>query len=626
MDNVRRRLWMVVVTTTLLAGNARAEERVLNSVLEYGYPSVGALVHFDPAADSAPHVLCSATLVGCDTVLTAAHCVCPEVYSCRSAPPSGEHSVFFPSAGSFEVTSIAVSPSYMFAFGHDVAVLKLARPVPNIAPTPINRAGVASYDTPVTLVGFGVDRWDYTPPGLRPESVGIKRRGRSTVSACHEAGADATHLCTKFTSPAAPPGDDSINSGGDSGGPVFVDHGCGTTLAGVVSGGMSFGSQLINDWYFTGWATDVYRHLAFIDAEGGPGLETAACGTGGQVGEPGTTVGGFAIRTASDVTRSFTVPADTAELRIGVTVGLGRGNVHVYVGPGAPPTPTSNACALTDGPGPQFCTVTNPTPGTWWVLASPQIITQPNEAQVTLTTIGAGSAPPPSNDGATCDDRSPCTTGDVCTARHCAGSAAADGTACSDDRPCTTSDACQAGVCVGGRLPRTHCQRPTRPRASKIKMYYARSGDRLLWSWKRGPGASFRSGGVPGQMPKDQGFALCLYDEVGGVPDLVALQVTPGDLPVWRSKTGGTTEIDEWRDKDKTYNGLKLLQLKHAGPGKDMFTYDGDGRTRRALPFPVRKDPAFTAQLVETVTDACWEARFSTAVRNEPTNFQAVSD
>lgn len=606
---------------------ARAEERIANSVLSYGYPSVGALVHFE-APEPTPHIVCSATLVGCDTVVTAAHCVCPEVYSCRTTPQPTQYNVFFPSAGSFAVTSIAVSADYGFLFGGDVAVLKLVSPVPNVAPTPINRSGVAPFDTTVTLVGFGSDHWRYPPPALPPFSSGIKRRGGAVVSACHEVATDAKHLCTKFTSPAGSPGEDSAFEGGDSGGPVFVDHGCGPTLAGIVSGSLARGGQLAGAWYIVDFATDVFRHRGFIEAQGGADLDSASCGSGGQVGGPGTTVDGFAVRTAEDTMRAFTVPTDTVELRIGVTVGAGAGNVHVFVGPGTLPTPTSNACALTAGPEPRFCTVTNPAPGTWWALVMPQTVTRQNEAQITLTTIRVGSTPPPGNDGAACDDGNPCTMGDECTARRCGGEPTADGTACSDDRPCTTGDACDAGVCRGGLLPRTHCSRPTRPHASKIKMYYSNSArsDRLTWSWKRGAGVSFRAGGTPGQMAKDQGFALCVYDEVGGVPSLVASQVTPGDLPIWKNKTSGAKELDQWVDRRKLFNGLKKLTLLHAGPGNDQFKYDGDGRARLALPLPVRQDPAFTAQLVETETDTCWEARFSTAIRNEPTRFQAVSD
>jgi secreted trypsin-like serine protease len=627
MRSARRGIWVVWFVCSFLlatASGGRAEERVVNSVLTYDHPSVGALVHH-AEGESRPHVLCSATLVGCSTVVTAAHCVCPETYWCPTGTsPAADFRVFFPSAGSFAVESITVAPGYVFELGGDVAVLKLATPVPNIAPTPINRTGVPSYGTPVTMVGFGRDHWQYAAPAP-PASVGIKRRGGSVVAACHEVGADAAHLCIKFTSPAGAPGTDSGSASGDSGGPFFIDHGCGPMLAGIVSGGLAFGSQLAGAWYALDFTTDVFRHRDFLEAQAGADLDAITCGTGGQVGGPGTTVDGFTTRSAWETTRAFTVPPDTAELRIGVTVGEGTGNAHIFVGPETPPTPTQNACALT-GVGPRFCAVANPTPGTWWAVVQPTAATQATEVQVTLTTLGTDAGPVPSTDGAGCDDRSPCTTGDVCAARVCTGVPAADGTACTDDRPCTTNDTCQAGVCVGGRQPRTHCQRPMRPRASKLKMYSASKSDRFVWSWKRGPGASFRGGGVPGQMPPDQGFALCLYDDVDGVTGLVAMQVTPGDLPIWRTKTSATTEIDDWIDKRKLVNGLKRLKLKHAGPGKDQFVYDGTGHAHGALPFPVRKDPAFTAQLVETVTDACWEARFSTAVRNDARLFQAVSD
>lgn len=615
----------IAIGIAVSATRVGAEERVSNGVFTNAFPSVGALVK-QSSPTSTPRINCSATLVGCETVVTAAHCVCPDVVWCPTPPDPAQFRFFLPSAGYFDVTSIDVPPNYTFAWRGDVAVLKLASPVPNVAPTPINRTGSPPYGTPLTLVGFGYDvfpRADAT----NPTSVGLKRRGRTTAAACHQVGNDENHVCTKFTSPAGPAGEDSATDNGDSGGAVLVDYGCGSALGAIVSGGLALGSYS-SEFYELGITTDVFVYRDFITAHGGADLDAATCGTGGQVGGPGTTLGGFAGRFVGAATRTFTVPPGTAELRVGVTIGNADGtNADVLVGHGAPPTPASNACALTGSTAPRFCRIDAPADGTWYVVVAPTGVSDVAHVQVTVTTIADGSMPPPSNDGTTCDDRSPCTTGETCQARTCgAGTPAPDGTACTDDVPCTTNDACQAGACVGGQQPRTTCARTARPRASKLRLANGANGAQMKWTWKRGESQSFRSGGRPGAMARDAGFAVCLYDEVGGVPELLLSHVVPGDLDIWRTKTSAAKEQDDFIDRYRRFNGTKKLLLKHVGEGKDQFRYDGEGVKRGPVPLPAPNDPGLTAQLVETATGACWEAHFTTASREDGSTYQAVSD
>lgn len=60
----------------------------------------------------------------------------------------------------------------------------------------------------------------------------------------------------------------------------------------------------------------------------------------------------------------------------------------------------------------------------------------------------------PGNDGAACDDGSPCTESTTCLAGVCGnGAPVNDGAACDDGTSCTMGETCSAGACTGGAGP-----------------------------------------------------------------------------------------------------------------------------------------------------------------------------
>jgi len=63
----------------------------------------------------------------------------------------------------------------------------------------------------------------------------------------------------------------------------------------------------------------------------------------------------------------------------------------------------------------------------------------------------------PGNDGAACDDFSPCTTDTTCLAGACInGDPANEGMACDDGTSCTTGEICSGGTCGGGVGPEVY--------------------------------------------------------------------------------------------------------------------------------------------------------------------------
>src|SRR5439155_927668 len=79
---------------------------------------------------------------------------------------------------------------------------------------------------------------------------------------------DATALCWNYTGSGA----NSCN--GDSGGPLFVDSGFGTVVAGIASGGRSE-SCLPGDFTFD---SSIAPYRAWIEAESGADLGQTTCG------------------------------------------------------------------------------------------------------------------------------------------------------------------------------------------------------------------------------------------------------------------------------------------------------------------------------------------------------------
>src|SRR5436305_3063848 len=212
------------------------QSKIVNGFTTSGYPSVGLFLNGG--------IACTATLIGCSTAITAAHCICSDLIA--NTLLSGADCVkrtdllnpatktlYFHQAGLVAVSSVTVNPAFNFAQESDLAILHLAAPVTGITPSPINITAKPAFGTPAAIVGFGVT--EDTASG-----AGIKRTGAATVATCGLSGINKTnHVCANYNSPLGVPGSNAGTCHGDSGGPLFVDTAAGPTLAGTTSGGDS---------------------------------------------------------------------------------------------------------------------------------------------------------------------------------------------------------------------------------------------------------------------------------------------------------------------------------------------------------------------------------------------------
>ena len=584
------------------------EPRIVNGNLTSDYPSVAALV--TPANPATAQTLCSATLIGCQTVLTAAHCVCNgNGGSCQSglgAPNPGNYGVFLQHGGFFAVSSIAVHPSYSDDVA-DVAVLKLAAPVTGIRPSAINATASPGFGTPGVIVGYGRS-------GGANVDYGLKRFGAVETLSCAFGLSNTASVCWEFDNPLGPPGTDSNTCNGDSGGPLFADLGDGDVIAGTTSGGVNASCNPFDHSY----DANVFTYAAYIQTQGGADLANTACGDGAQVGDPGAPVTAFEGSLSASVTSQLhSFPVVAAADRVRVTLNgseVGGNNFDLYVKYGTPPTTSDYDCKADGTSQYGACDVVTPAVGTWWILVRRSAGS--GQYQVTATTFLSGCSA--ATEGLPCNDGNACTTGDTCTAGTCSGAAVADDTPCDDGRLCTPVDRCLAGVCTGSEEPRAVCKQPLAAGASSLALRDASNaaGDTLTWSWRRGAQTSTVELGDP---TAGDPIAFCLYDESAGAASL-ALEIEVVAPALWKAIGSGF----RYRDPKRQNAGVDSILLRAAPAGLASATFRARGSSLGLPPLPLHQESTVTAQLVGP--SVCLGASYSTNQANAGGRFRARSD
>ncbi len=625
--------------------------RIVNGLTSHDFPTTGALLLGGNPATASTN--CTGTLIGCETFLTAAHCVEDDLN------PSA-YTVFFQHAGFFSVTSVEVHPSYSFPVA-DVAVLKLGSMIDGISPTPIDTVGGHANGTSGTIAGYG-------RTGGGAFDYGIKRFGDVSIASCQFGVSNTTSICWDFDTPVGPAGDDSNTCNADSGGPLFIDSGLGPVVAGITSGGNSSDCLAFD----SSFDTRVSFYAGYIQTEGGADINNITCGTLPQVGDSDVDVIGFEGTvnggTPQD-TNSFVVDAGAMVLRVNYNGhDDGVSDFDMYVRAGSPPTTSTFDCAATGSNQYGSCEFSNPSSGTWYVMVDRQ--SGAGSYQVTATSFGTFCSDP-GNNGLSCDDENQCTSGDICLSGACVGTPSVNGTSCDDGNTCTTPDTCQAGVCTGSSMCgdgviQTSCEECDDGAATSgdgcasdcsVEACYECAGepsscgapsgcsnapksvlvisdvadsskDKVIWKWIKGT-TSTASFGDP---VMDDGYDMCVWED-GALSSRasVAKAGSCGSKPCWKT-LGSMFAPAGYKYKNKSSNGDGVFQvLLKEGVGKGKILWKGRG-SNLMLPGPASGTEYFsgTSLMVQAVRDdggACWQADFDSTdfKKNDPDKFKAVA-
>ena len=147
--------------------------------------------------------------------------------------------------------------------------------------------------------------------------------------------------------------------------------------------------------------------------------------------------------------------------------------------------------------------------------------------------------------------------------------------------------------------------------------------DKLKWKWAKGdatPTADFLD-----PVGSDAAtYSLCVYDSSAQPQPVAAAAVGPmgscGGKPCW--KATGSSGF-RYRDKDGTADGVKLLKLKSGVSGKAQILVMGKGQNLDTPTLPLTLPVTAQVIIEDGATSICWGTQYTTATRNDVTQFTA---
>ncbi len=272
----RMRVPMLFLATSLLATTAHAAPIIGGAAGTVGqYPNVVVL--------EVGQGLCTGTLITKDWILTAAHCVTPSIVGAASqAALTASIKVHFGtvnlrlSQGTVVKASDSIpDPGFNGnnLGSHDSGLIKLATPVTNVMPVPINLvAADAPVGIKVTMVGFGATAIN------AGGNVGVEMVVDQMSMSCAGIGSDADLLCFNQSGGKG-------KCEGDSGGPSFAMVKGAMLQVGITSFGDQSCAQFGADTRTEAEQAFILQHVPELSCQKNEACN-AACGINGLPADP----------------------------------------------------------------------------------------------------------------------------------------------------------------------------------------------------------------------------------------------------------------------------------------------------------------------------------------------------
>jgi hypothetical protein len=335
-------------------------------------PAVGAIL-YDRLGTGYFETMCTATLIGCDTVLTAAHCL--------DENPQPQQLLFhLQNAGSIRISETITHPDYdpNSLPNADIALLRLAQPADGIRPEGINFDQRVEAGSQGMIVGFG-----HTGEGV--DNPGLKRVGIVTTSSCSSPYSNENVICWNYQA------QQSNTCSGDSGGPLFHPYLSERFVSGVTSAGAG------NCAAGSSFDVRISRYSDWIRANSWS-LETENCGQLPLVQYDALATfygGGSKLSQDHGSDRiDFMIAPDTQLLRVtmnGVdpksSNSIMTNNFDLYVRLNVPADRVNFDCVSANRWQYEACEIRNPQPGPW--IAVVNRVNGEGDFQIIVTTFGS---------------------------------------------------------------------------------------------------------------------------------------------------------------------------------------------------------------------------------------------
>ncbi len=165
-----------------------------------------------------------------------------------------------------------------------------------------------------------------------------------------------------------------------------------------------------------------------------------------------------------------------------------------------------------------------------------------------------------------------------------------------------------------GSSPASGCQ-PAAAQQGRLQL----GKGKLKWNWTS---SATVTGEDLGNPTRSTDYTLCIYDATGRkLSALAPADATCGKRPCWNAT--GTTGF-AYRDRDGMPDGLTQMRLRWGGPAHAKMQAK-DAGSNLQLPMLALTKPV-KVQLLRSDSSVCWEATFSSSIRDDPAQFKAKSD